>query len=311
MPAYNAGRYIAEAIQSIINQTYSNWEMIIVNDGSTDDTAAVIESFVDNRITVIRQANRGQCAAANKAFELSKGELIKFFDADDILSENAIEYQVKNLVSKNGYVASAQWGRFYNDDINTFKLNREAVWKDMPPDKWLIESWKNAQPMMQCGLWLIPRRIIEKAGLWDERLSLINDFDFFTRVLINSNGIVFTPEATLYYRSGIAKSLSGTKTSKAYQSAFLSIEQATTSLLAKRNDNEAKLSCANIWQNFIYEIYPYHADLIRKAQEYINHLIKPTIGFPCGGYSKVLLPFLGWKLTKKLQIINHKYNSGV
>jgi glycosyltransferase involved in cell wall biosynthesis len=301
MPAYNAEKYIAEAIQSIINQTYNNWELIIVDDGSTDATGSIAKSFTGERISTYHQENKGQCAAANKAYSLSKGGLIKFFDADDILSPGFIQSQVVKLNNNCDCVASAQWGRFSNDDLKTFNLNYEEVWKDLATDEWLVRSWKNARPMMQCGLWLIPRKIVERAGLWDERLSLINDFDFFTRVLINSRMVLFTPGATLYYRSGIQNSLSGTKNRKAYESAFLSIEKATAALLAVRDDNEAKLSCANIWQNFIYEMYPGHKNILHKAYSKLQYLPKPSLKFPCGGYTMMLNGIFGWKVTKLLK----------
>ena len=73
-------------------------------------------------------------------------------------------------------IASSRWGRFYSDDLSTFSLNQQSVWRDMPAIEWLVEAWADAQPMMQCGLWLIPRAIIDTAGGWDESLSLINDF---------------------------------------------------------------------------------------------------------------------------------------
>lgn len=301
MPAYNAGKFIAEAIQSVINQTYKNWELIIVNDGSTDETVSIIKTFNDDRIKIFYQENTGQCAAANKAFEMSNGSLIKFFDADDILSPSMLASQVARLNHSPLNVASAQWGRFYDNDINTFKLNPEAVWRDMPSIEWLVESWKNARSMMQCALWLIPREIINKAGLWDERLSLINDFDFFTRVLVNSETVLFTPDACLYYRSGIKSSLSYTKTRKAFESAYLSIEKATQTLLNVRNDQNSCLSCANVWQNFIYDVYPLCPDLIQKAEAHLAYLPAPSIVFPSGGYTKLMTRFFNWKTLKLIK----------
>jgi len=315
MPAYNAAPYIVDAIQSVIDQTYGNWELIVVDDGSIDGTADILDSMDDYRIHIYHQKNKGQCAAANKAFELSSGELIKFFDADDILSPAALENQVKKLDGSQTDIASAMWGRFYNNDLTTFKLNPESVWRDMPASDWLVESWIAAQPMMQCGLWLIPRSIINKAGLWDERLSLINDFDFFTRVLVNCNNVLFTTDAVLYYRSGLTNSLSGTKTRKGYESAFLSIEKAVAALLQVRDDAPAKQSCANIWQNFIYDVYPLHMDLVKMAEKHLTTLPAPTLSFPCGGYTKLLHNFLSWKFIKTIkhsaymQIQSHQHRS--
>ncbi|WP_183563764.1 glycosyltransferase family 2 protein [Mucilaginibacter sp. SP1R1] len=306
MSAYNAEKYISSAIRSVINQSYQHWELIIVNDGSKDETSTIIESFADKRIKFLNQENKGQSASANKAFEYSQGELIKFFDADDILSVDFIKNQVTRLNGNLENVVSAAWGRFYNDNINTFKLNPQTVWKDMQTDEWLTESFINGQPMMQCALWLIPRPILLKSGLWNENLSLINDFDFFTRVLLNSKMVLFEQKAILYYRSGIIDSLSSTKTRKGIESAYYSIEEAVNNLLNKRNDKRTSLSCANIWQQFIFDTYPYYPDLREKAMIHLSNLERSSLSFPCGGYSKLLLPLFGWKLIKRMQI--HKHN---
>ncbi|WEK19699.1 MAG: glycosyltransferase family A protein [Candidatus Pedobacter colombiensis] len=301
MPVYNAASYIKDSIQSLLVQTYTKWELIVVNDGSTDGTDLILSAFIDERIKVFHQKNKGQSAAANQAFNLSQGDYIKFFDADDLLSPKFLASQVNRITKNPDCIVSAQWGRFYDDNINTFKLNPEPVWMDMPPDEWLVTAWMNAQPMMQCALWLIPRNTLRLSGLWDEKLSLINDFEFFTRVLLNSKKVLFEPEATLYYRSGLTGSISGAKTRAAYESAFYAIKGACDRLLNYRNDTKAQLACSNIWQNFIYEIYPKHTDLITSAKTNIGQLIKPTLSYPCGGCTKIAKQLIGWKATKRLK----------
>jgi glycosyltransferase involved in cell wall biosynthesis len=310
MPAYNSEKYIAAAIQSIIDQTYTNWELIIVNDGSVDNTYNVAESYTDKRIKLFQQKNKGQCAAANKAFEMSSGEVVKFFDSDDLLSPEFLEKQVNRLNGSKEHIVSSKWGRFYNDDLSSFTLNPQSVWRDMPADEWLIEAWKKGQPMMQSALWLIPRDILQVSGLWDEELSLINDLDFFTRVLVNCKEVLFEPEAVLYYRSGLSQSLSGTKTRKGIESAYRSIEKATRALLQKCNTKAAQLSCANIWQSFIYDIYPQQADLLARADDHLKKLCPSTLSFPAGGYSKLLVSVIGWKLTRRIQQTKQKLARG-
>jgi glycosyltransferase involved in cell wall biosynthesis len=84
MPAYNAGKYIHEAISSVLAQSFTNFELLIVNDGSTDDTLAVISSFNDARIRVINQTNKGVAAALNNGLQHAQAPYIARFDADDI-----------------------------------------------------------------------------------------------------------------------------------------------------------------------------------------------------------------------------------
>src|SRR5690606_38229254 len=97
--------------------------------------------------------------------------------------------------------------------------------------------------------------------LWDERLSLINDFEFFARVLVCATEILYSPGARLYYRSGLPQSLSGRKTRPAVESAFLSISLGTRHLLEAEDSPRTRRACANILQDFDYTYYPNHPDL--------------------------------------------------
>lgn len=97
IPAYNAAPFIEETIQSIFHQTYTNWEVIIVNDGSTDNTLDIIMSFTDHRIRFITQSNAGVAAARNKGLGYAHGEYIVFFDADDVMSPDFLDERLKML----------------------------------------------------------------------------------------------------------------------------------------------------------------------------------------------------------------------
>lgn len=99
MPAYNAEKYISASIESVMNQTYKLWELIIINDGSTDDTGEIIKSYVrqDPRIKYIEKENGGQSRARNKGITEAKYDYIAFLDADDIWLPDKLEIQVKYL----------------------------------------------------------------------------------------------------------------------------------------------------------------------------------------------------------------------
>ncbi|MFK5976789.1 MAG: glycosyltransferase family A protein [Sulfurovum sp.] len=97
-PAYNAEKYIAEAIESVIDQSYTNWELIIINDGSSDSTEDIIKSFRDSRIKLINQSNGGVSSARNRGLKIARGEYITFLDADDKLPQNSIKVRVEYLL---------------------------------------------------------------------------------------------------------------------------------------------------------------------------------------------------------------------
>ena len=112
IPAFNASAYIKETIECLLSQTYPHIEIIVVNDGSTDNTAKILDAYTSQGIKVIHQQNNGQCAAANTAYRANTGTLVKFFDADDLLSKDFILLQVERLMGRTEAVASAEWGRF-------------------------------------------------------------------------------------------------------------------------------------------------------------------------------------------------------
>lgn len=301
MPCHNAERYVRSAIESILAQTWPALEIIVVDDGSTDASRQVLASLASSKVKVVYQSNQGQCSAANLALSLAQGELVKFFDADDLLAPETIEQQLYCLEGRYDAVASASWGRFYGDKLSSFQLNPEPVWLDLASTDWLVRAWRDAEPMMQCGLWLIPREILERSGGWDESLSLINDFEFFARVLCHAEEVCFTPGARLYYRSGIPGSLSSRKTRAAAESAFHSILKGTGHLLARRFDAEARLSCANVMQNFLYTFYPDHPDFRTAMAQRVAELGGSDLPPPGGPWFQRASRLVGWKSARRLQ----------
>ncbi|MBX2958855.1 MAG: glycosyltransferase family 2 protein [Flavobacteriales bacterium] len=97
IPCYNTELYIKDTIDSIINQSVENIEIIVVNDGSTDKSVQIIESIEDSRIKIINQKNKGVSVARNNGFNVSKGDFVIFFDADDIMSDGFIEKRIQIL----------------------------------------------------------------------------------------------------------------------------------------------------------------------------------------------------------------------
>ena len=158
--AYNAEKYIGQTIDSVLAQTYDNIEVIVVNDGSKDNTISILKSYSD-KINIVNQENKGQDAALNNGFKHCKGDYIKFMDSDDLINPEMIEIQMQTLLNTaDEYIAYGEWSRFYKDDITTADFTVLDYWKDMAPVDFLT-----ARPdgvMLQCGIMLMPRKIIEK-----------------------------------------------------------------------------------------------------------------------------------------------------
>ncbi len=300
-PCHNAEKYVGEAVESVLNQTYKNIELIVVNDGSTDQSGKILEKYKARGVKVLTEKCGNASRARNRAFREAKGEYVKFFDADDLLSPESIEAQVGRLTGRKDAVASARWGRFYGNDPRTFRLNPETNWKDMEATEWLVESFIGCGGMMQAGMFLMPRERIEKAGSWNEKLTLIDDFEFFSRILCASREVLFCPLATLLYRSGMRGSLSVQTSRAARESECESFLLGTNHLLARRTDARARLACANVCQHAIYDFYPDHPDLRQKLATRVEECGGARIDPSGGRYFHLLRRVLGWKLARRLQ----------
>ena len=298
MPCYNASNFIGNAIRSVINQTYQNLELIIVNDGSTDDSEKIIHQFTDNRIRYFFQKNKGQCAASNFGLAKATGDYIKFFDADDVMNETHLEAQLKKLNGRTDAVASCAWGRFYDDNPFSAKFIEEPVWKDMLPLDWIKAALSQSSDMMGAWLWLIPKQVIQKSGGWDERLSLNNDFEFSVRLLLNTTEVLFAEEAKLFYRSGIS-GLSDSNSEKTWSAGFLATQLGCDLLLKADNSKEMKQLCANRYQQWIFRIYPLYPHLVKLFQNKVNELGGSNNQMEGGFFFLFLSNIFGWKFAKK------------
>lgn len=301
IPCHNAAPYVGQAIESILTQTWLQTEIIVVDDSSTDSSLDVINTYRSSRLQIVKASLGSAAKSRNLALAHSQGDWIKFFDADDLLNPEAIQLQMQRLAGRQDAVASSAWGRFYRDDLSTFKLNPQSVWRDMDTTDWLVEAWHDAKPMMQPGMFLIPRALLDQFGGWDESLNLIDDFEFFTRVFCHAKEVLFTPDATLYYRSGLQGSLSGQKSRKAVESAFHSLLLGTNHLLKRRTDAAARRSCANVLQNFIYTYYPDHTDLRQVMHQRVVELGGSDLTPSGGPRFEQLRRLVGWKAAKRLQ----------
>jgi glycosyltransferase involved in cell wall biosynthesis len=292
---------VGTALDSVLAQTYRNIEVIVVDDGSTDDTPRVLAPYAD-RVTVISKANGGPSTASNRAFQSARGSLIKFFDADDIMGAELIERQVLRLGSRRDAVAIGEWSRFVGEEPRAASPGKLPRHRDADPVDWLCKTWMNALPMMQCALYLIPRDVLLRSGLWDVRLSLLNDFEFFARVLLSAKEIIHTPGAHLFYRSGIAGTVSGRKSRTAVESAFLSVSLGTQHLLAAADSPQARRACANVLQNFEYEYYPEHPDLRASARRRAAELGGADIAPVGPPRFHMLRRLVGWRVARRVQL---------
>lgn len=224
IPCYNATPWLAETLKSTLVQTWKNIEIIIVDDGSKDNSLSVAKSFESSQVKVISQLNQGASVARNAALKEAQGDFIQYLDADDLLAPDKIELQLNilNFDYNSHHVASAEWARFYKNSSEALFIP-QALWRDMSPVEWLVCAWEN-NLMMHPAAWLVPRCIANHVGAWNEQLSLNDDGEYFCRILLASQGVKFCLGAKSYYRSGNSTSLSSLKSRFAWESAFAALE---------------------------------------------------------------------------------------
>ena len=182
LPTYNRGYCIRRSINSVLNQTFKDFELIILDDGSTDDTQAVVGSYRDRRIVYIRNlANRGQTVRLNDGIRAARADLIAFQDSDDEWLPTKLAKQVAAMRGQPSDV-----GLVYTDKWRHEPGREKFHWKsphNMPEDGIIFEraldtAVHNIGPQSV----LIRRRCFDEVGLFDERITKSNDWEMFIRI---------------------------------------------------------------------------------------------------------------------------------
>ena len=199
MPAYNAAKYIADAIDSVLLQTYGLFEFIIVNDGSTDNTVQIIQSYNDDRIILVKQENGGVSKALNTGLAIAKGEYIARFDADDICYPERLQKQFDFLESNPSYLIVGSDAEYMLEngehlfDFSCIGHNHEDLMAKLYFYCPFIHSsvMYRKQPVMQAGGYSLLAHNFEDYFLWI-RLASVGKLHNLSEILIR---IRFNPES--------------------------------------------------------------------------------------------------------------------
>lgn len=185
VPVYNGVKFIAEAIESICAQNYHPLEIIIVDDGSTDDTSNIVQSY--KNIRYIYQPNQGVAAARNTGIKNSSGELIAFLDADDLWEHNKLNVQVDCLL-KHPHIG--------------YTLGRQQNFLELGIDK---PFWLRKEHLLNDHVGFLPtliirRRIFDRVGLFNSDYIISSDVEWFSRVKDACIPMMVVPEIVLFRR---------------------------------------------------------------------------------------------------------------
>lgn len=183
VPAYNAATFLGEAIQSIQQQGYESLEILVIDDGSTDNTAAIARSFGDS-IRYLYQENSGPACARNTGLKMATGEIIAFLDADDLWPENKLELQLDYFLKNPSLEVVV--GRVQ------YLLIEE--------NKRIFQEISQPTLGVNLGAGLYKKSVFDKLGYFDSSMQQSEDVDLFMRIRENGVSMAAIDEVTLYYR---------------------------------------------------------------------------------------------------------------
>lgn len=316
IPVCNAEKYIAETIRAALDQTWRNIEIILIDDGSTDETLRIAKQFKINNLTIFTQENLGAGKARNKGLREAKGEYIQFLDADDLISTNKIADQIKLLLSNPGKIAVCSTVHFF-DDQNPHQAT-PSVYEDSflfdtdDPAGFLINLYGgdcNRGSMIQTNAWLTPISILKKAGDWSEFYLPDEDGDYFCRVVLASKGIVYAQNCFNYYRKyKHFKNLSAVKTKASLEGKFESFLLKKQHLLNATNNIIAKKALAHSAMDLAIASFTVDKLLAEKILKVIKELggtkSVPILG---GKTIELIKKIFGWKAALTLKYYHHKF----
>ncbi|MFI8378746.1 glycosyltransferase family 2 protein [Leeuwenhoekiella sp. NPDC079379] len=206
IPTYNRAHLIGETLDSVLVQTYENWECIVVDDGSTDETAELLASYVqkDSRFQYHRRPSKrpkGANACRNYGFELSKGEFIQWLDSDDLLGSTKIAAQLNNLLKEDcSSLATSYWYDFKSSIEDSTLVDCGSAYASHLNIKSFLNALGETYGYLPPHAYLMNKEIVKKAGFWNEKLSINQDGEMMIRVFLKSKKIVFCENAQIYYR---------------------------------------------------------------------------------------------------------------
>jgi glycosyltransferase involved in cell wall biosynthesis len=186
IPVYNGDRYLGEAIESILAQDYRPIEVIVVNDGSTDNTETIAKRY-DNDIIYVLQENCGPAAARNKGLRMASGDIVGFLDVDDLWSRDKLQHQLLRLND----TPSAEIVLGYTQIM---------ILTDIVEGRHIFRKWSDPVLALSVGSALFRRSVFDKVGRFDGTQHYCDDWDWFMRARERGVSILIHREVTQFYR---------------------------------------------------------------------------------------------------------------
>ena len=203
IPLYNKEKYIKATIDSVLNQNFLDFEIIVVNDGSTDDSFKIVENIEDSRIRLYTNKNHGLSYSRNYGIKKAKAEYIAFLDADDLWVEDFLE-TIKHLIKTNNK------NSVFATNVKVLQPNKIPIIISKPIDnnyiKIIKEYFKLDKNIFCPSSLVINKSVFEEAGYFDESINYGEEYDFYIRCFSIYN-LVYYSDFKVYYRTGLPDQL--------------------------------------------------------------------------------------------------------
>ncbi|MDC0840477.1 glycosyltransferase [Limnospira maxima] len=285
IPVYNGDRFLGEAIESVLSQTYQDYEIIVVDDGSTDGTSEVVASLGD-KIRYFHQENQGSAVARNLGIHQAKGELIAFLDADDFwLLPEKLAQQV-SLFDQQPNLAIVQTGWRIVDELRNQIIDVEP-WHKVP--ELTLESWLRYKPIKTSSL-LVTKNSLEKAGGFDRELRQSHDVDLVLRLALMGCEATWWPRVAVGYRRYGGNTTRNAKTQAdcvvRVLDKFFAHQDLPQSIRAIESSVRYHTLVWLAWYHYDKGLYADMADFLNRSWEYTPYYRMETIADWVGCFKK-------------------------
>ena len=285
IPCWNSEKYIAQTIESVLFQTYPFFELIIIDDGSTDNSAKIIQSFKDRRIQYHYEQNSGPSAARNKGIVKSSGHFLAFLDSDDIWLPDKLEKQLKEL---------KKFDLVYCNYTNIDDYNNQLLLVERP-----VFSPKNQSDPFLLGKYILgsnssvimKKEIISSVGLFNESLSYAEDQEYWTRIASGKYSFKYLNEQLVKIR--IRDNSNQARSDK--EKRFTSFKIMINTFL--KFDRLTKLHKGTIYNEYFFIIYSY-SDNFMELLRCFRMIIKNNLKLIKWSHIRCLLKILPRKLLR-------------
>jgi len=291
IPVYNAETTIEETLDSVYAQTYQDFEVIVVNDGSTDDTLTILKGYCKT-ISILSTENKGVSHARNLGFKYSKGDYIQYLDADDLLMPLKIEIQLQALKAQNADVAYGDWQKFKLEN-NQIKIS-ETIEREIEGD---LEIALFTYFWCPPAVILYSREICNRLE-WHEHLSVIQDARYFLDAAIAKGKFVYTPEIMAKYRIAQSNSLSQRSDLNFVKDLYENTKGIYTAWKADLNDDK-KTAIIQSLRHCINRLSVLDKTIMKEAIQFLLQM-EPDYLPPEKGLLRTMSKIIGYKNAEKI-----------